>query len=171
MRSGPAGACWHNVAGIDHHSLTAMAADQRQVGARRQGAVGPITIADKRCLGPRCSCPCGTRGASNRACRSRPWCLGRPPAAAPRHRKLWPEFIYQLWDMPHPSWTGCETLLPTRGSFGGNTAAVPLKWEGTMMRFSEKPRRSGGLYLIVTIVLVLVVLDLVVVTATLAPLG
>ena len=48
---------------------------------------------------------------------------------------------------------------------------MPLKWEGTMMRFSEKPRRSGGLYLIATIVLVLVVLDLVVVTATLAPLG
>ncbi len=59
----------------------------------------------------------------------------------------------------------------SRGSFGGNTAAVPLKWEGTMMRFSEKPRRSGGLYLIETFIVVLVVLDLISVTASLAPLG
>ncbi len=40
-----------------------------------------------------------------------------------------------------------------------------------MMRFSEKPRRSGGLYVIATFVLVLVVLDLISVAATLAPLG
>ncbi len=40
-----------------------------------------------------------------------------------------------------------------------------------MMRFSEKPRRFGGLYLIVTFVLVIVVLDLISVAATLAPLG
>ena len=40
-----------------------------------------------------------------------------------------------------------------------------------MMRFSEKPRRSDGLYLIAIIVLVVVVLDLISVTATLAPFG
>ncbi len=62
-------------------------------------------------------------------------------------------------------------MLPTRGSFGARTAAVPLKWEGTVMRFSEKPRRSDGLYLIAIIVLVVVVLDLISVMATLAPFG
>ena len=40
-----------------------------------------------------------------------------------------------------------------------------------MMRFSEKPRRFGGLYLIVTFVLVIVVLDLISVAATLAQWG
>ena len=48
---------------------------------------------------------------------------------------------------------------------------MPLTREGTSMRFSEKPRRSSGLYLIAIIVLVVVVLDLISVTATLAPLG
>ncbi len=48
---------------------------------------------------------------------------------------------------------------------------MPLKREGTMMRFSERPRRSDGLYLIAVIVLVVVVLDLISVTATLAPLS
>ncbi len=48
---------------------------------------------------------------------------------------------------------------------------MPLKREGTMIRFSEKPRRSDGLYLIAIIVLVVVVLDLISVAASLAPLG
>ncbi len=48
---------------------------------------------------------------------------------------------------------------------------MPLKWEGSMMRYSQKRRGSGSLYLIPTFILVIVVLDLISAAASLAPLG
>ncbi len=48
---------------------------------------------------------------------------------------------------------------------------MPLKWEGTMMKFSQKRRLSGGQYVIAKFVLVLVVLNMISVVASLALLG